>query len=108
MKTIQNKTITYIGKGPDEHFIKIVDIPTETDYFKLILESCSIQKQGGFSYEELKKINRVDNVLKDSDKLAAQFEDADFEFIKECVGKRTWNLPDIQFADFVDYIKEIK
>lgn len=108
MKTVNNQKVTYIVKEPDENFTRIIDKSIETDYFQIILESCAAQMEGGFHYDIIKKINRVEVVINKSDGFTAQFEDSDFEFVKERISKRKWRVPDIQFVEFMDYISNIK
>jgi hypothetical protein len=109
MKTITNKALTYIGKDWNENFTKLVDKPYETSYFELIEECCNrpSNSQQGFSYNDIKNIDRIKTALKDKT-TTAELEDADFEFLQKQVSTFTWKVADIQFVEFMDYIKEIK
>jgi hypothetical protein len=109
MKTLSNKAVTYIGKDWNDNYTKLVDKPYETSYFEMIEECCNrpSQPQQGFSYDDIKKIDRIKNALKDKI-TTADLEDADFEFLQKQVATFTWKVADIQFVEFMDYIKDLK
>jgi hypothetical protein len=110
MKIINDKHIVYISKGIDKTGTKIIDEPVETSYFKMIEECCNRpgSPQSGFTYDEMKSIDRVKTSINNAEKGVANFEDSDFSFIKSRVETNTWRVASIEFINFVDYIKEIK
>ncbi len=62
------------------------------------------------SYDDLKKIQRVDNVIS-ANKLKSNFvfEDADYDFIKERLGAPNfgWATYNKKFIEFTEYINDI-
>lgn len=107
MKTVTNKKVAYTGKDWNEAFTKVVDVIIETDYFKLILDCCKSVPQGGYSYDDIKSIDRVVAALKDKTD-STEFEDSDFTFIQTKVSGFKWAVYDSQFGEFMDYIKDLK
>ena len=109
MKSIENKKLTYVTKEVNQQAMRLVEVTNNSTYFELIYGACNrpTNPQGGFTYEEIKSIDRVKNALK-SDLESADVEDADFEFIKNRVSTNHWTSSSIEIADFIDYIKDIK
>jgi len=108
MKTIDNKKVSYITKEPNKEMTQLVDVINDTDYFKLIEECCNraTNPQQGFTYDDIKSIDRVKTTLKDAPG-SVDFEDNDVSFIKGRVSTFTWRVADIQFVEFMDYIKNL-
>lgn len=108
MITVENKDVKYILKQPNAEMTALIDKEEETNYLKLIIECCNKPSDPklGFSYDDIKQIDRVRKAI-DSDSKEAEFEDADFAFIKSNVINRKWPTSDIQFVEFVDYIKNL-
>jgi len=109
MKTIENKKITYVTKEVNRALMTLEDFTHESCYFDLIYGACNRPStaQSGFTYEEIKSIDRVKNALKpDSD--SAEIEDADFEFAKNRISTNHWTSSSVSIADFIDYIKDLK
>lgn len=109
MKTINNKSVSYITKEPNKEMTQLVDVINDTSYFKLIEECCNraTNPQAGFTYDDIKNIYRVKTMLtqaKDSVD-SVIFEDSDVSFIQGRVASFTWRVADIQFVEFMDYIK---
>lgn len=109
MKTIENKEITYVVKEPNERMTELIDVEKRTSYFNLIDESCNrpANPQAGFTYDEIKSIDRVKSVINAAMGPVRQFEDADYEFIKSRLEGRYWPSSSISIVEFVDYIKGI-
>jgi hypothetical protein len=107
MKTVNNKDITYTVKDWNDTFTKVVDKPMLSSYFELIADCCKAPIQGGYSYDDIKSIDRVIQALKDKNE-SAEFEDGDFTFVQGKVTTYKWSVPEPQFIEFVDYIKGIK
>jgi len=110
MKTIHNQKLVYITKEPNATMTAIEDKHNDSDYFKLIEESCNrpTNPQLGFTYDDIKSIDRVKKAIKAAKKEVMSVEDKDFDFIKSRVETKSWASSSIEIADFVDYIKGIK
>ena len=110
MKTVNDKKIVYTAKKVDETGTKIIDDAVQTSYFQLIEDCCNrpSNPQAGFTYDDIKSIDKVKTAIKDAKDNVASFEDSEFSFIKGRVETFTWRVADIEFVKFVDYIKEIK
>ena len=92
MKTVLNKKQT-IGSQQ------------EITYSELIMSVVkSTNANEGFSYDTLKKIGRVDKIAGDKTKKKLEFEDSDFDFIKEKLANMKWAFFDQVFIDFTEYI----
>lgn len=91
----------------------------EFSYIALINDNCKLPKEGGFTYDLMCKISRIEgSIIKGTKlfesqktrdkKMGISFEDADFEFIKEVVNKINWAFYAKEFIEFTDYINSIK
>jgi len=107
MKTVKNKKISFVTQVADGG--KLVDKINETDYFELIDICCNkpTDPQARFTYDDIKNIDKVKKALAEKKEEEVQFEDADFEFVKKQVANQHWNVADIQFVEFMDYIKSV-
>lgn len=119
MKTIQNRkaSVEVIGlnvfnqPARDEKGNEITKI-VDYSYGELILLSIKRpdNPQTGYSYDEIKQIDRVkiaiDKIEKDVQEIIV--EDSDYEFIKKKVGTMTWGVPSIEFLNFKEFIDSIK
>lgn len=101
MRTIENKKV-------------VVNEATTFTYGELIMTCVKAQQiiQGQpqpISYDTLKKISKVDDVI-GTNKLTKSydFEDADYEFIKEKVKAMPWAFYHKEFLIFTDYIDNIQ
>lgn len=110
MIQIKNKNFSFLTKVPNFKNSELVDKINETDYFKLIIDSCNkpSDPQKGFSYDDIKSIDRVRVAISKAKKEVALFEDADFDFIKKQTANQGWISSDIGFASFMDYISNAK
>jgi len=89
MKTIENKKINIPG-----------EIKKYSDLIMLCVKNPS---QGGLDILEMRKRIKVIDIIEKGGK-SFDFEDADFECIKECVGNMRWVFPHKEIINFVDYI----
>lgn len=110
MKTIENKKISITVKVMSADNQSVVDSVQELTYSKLISECCNkaSDPKAGFSYNDIKSIDRVKTALAAEKDGLIDFEDADYEFVKDKVINERWLIADMQFIEFVDYIKDLK
>lgn len=108
MKTINNKKVSYVTKEWGD--TGIVDKVNDTDYFEMIKDCCNKpgDPKSGFTYSDIKSIDKVVKALSKAKANKVEVEDADLEFIKTKIDPHPWRVADIQFVEFVDYIKGIK
>lgn len=89
MKTVENKNLK---------------IPGDVDkYSGLIMVCMRNPPQGGYDVEEMRKRIKVMDVL-DKGEETLEFEDADFECVKQCVKSMRWASIHKEILEFVDYI----
>ena len=107
MKKLVNKPLTYAIKEPDPSFMKMIDKEKKSSYFEIILEMCErpANLQTGFSYSEIKTIDRIRTALHGKDE--AEIEESDFEYLKPRIENWGWSTPNIQFVQLTDYIKSL-
>lgn len=112
MKNVENKKMTVAVEQYDEATKSIVTVNAETTYFEVFYESCKrpAQKEGGFTWEMIEKINRIKKVYETAKTKVGEkikVEDADFEFIKERVLSNTWSTFDENLLDLKNYIEKL-
>lgn len=112
MKNVENKKMSIAIEQFDEATKSIVIVNAETNYFEVFYESCKrpAQKEGGYSWEMIEKINRVKKVYEDSKTKVGEkikVEDADFEFIKERVLSNTWSTFDESLLELKKYLEKL-
>lgn len=110
MKTVTNKKISFVTQTLNESKTDLVDTIKELDYASLIETCCNkaSNPQVGFTYDEIKSIDRVKKAIKNKKEEVIEFEDADFDFVKKQVSTQTWTFAEIQLVEFMDYIKDLK
>lgn len=75
-----------------------------TDYKELIKISINNVPNEGFTVDEMRKRIRIlDSMDKQGD---MEFEDADFEIVKQCVNEQRWIKLDKDILTFVDAINK--
>lgn len=104
MKTVQNKKVKIESKGEVKESV-------EKTYGELIFIACnrSDNPTGTFTYEDLKKVKRIDDAV--SNKKEGEdicFEDADFENVKNKVKTMGWGFYSPEIIEFVEYIDTLK
>ena len=72
-------------------------------YFDLAKTCVNVPPQAGFDVQEMNKRLRVIEKLEGE---KAEFEDADFETLKQCVMEMKWGILSREVSDFVKYIQE--
>ncbi|MCK5607124.1 hypothetical protein KAR91_34895 [Candidatus Pacearchaeota archaeon] len=89
MKTVENRKLKIPG-GIEK-------------YSELIMVCMKNPPQGGYDAEEMRKRIKVMDILdKGGDSL--EFEDADFECVKQCVKNMRWASIHKGILEFIDYI----
>ena len=111
MRTIKDIKITYVTKVWNADKTLIIDKVNESSYSKEILSS--IKKplnanSGGFSYEDIKSIDRVEKAFSKIAEGEVKVEEPEYEFIKKHLENQTWITPSIEFVNLIDYIKNLK
>lgn len=92
MKTLINKTIKVAGN--------------ETNYKELIESALNQTPQGGFSFEEIRKRNKIQDVL-DKANGKMSFEDAEAENLKEIVNASRWIVRDKSIEEFGEEVNNL-
>lgn len=89
----------------ENKFAKLSETESVT-YGELIM-TCVKNQPNGFDYETLKKVQRVDDVIgKDKLSESFEFEDSDYDFIKQKVKDMKWGIFSVELINFVKYIIE--
>ena len=93
MKTVENKKL---------------EVPGNIEkYSDLIMLCVTNPPQGGYDVAEMRKRLKVmDTIERGGDNL--EFEDADFDCVKQCIKSMRWAFIHKEIIDFVDYISELK
>ncbi len=89
MKTVENRKLSIQG-GIEK-------------YSDLITICMRNPPQGGYDVEEMRKRIKVMDTLDKGGK-TLEFEDADFECVKQCVKNMRWASIHKEILEFVDYI----
>ncbi len=108
MKTIENKKVVINVQISSEGNLSTVAVPQS--YAELIFSACKrpSRPDQGYSYDELKSIGKIDDVTTKGLKAEIlEFEDSDFDFVKERVKTMSWNIYDKELINFVTYIIEL-
>ena len=92
MKTVDNKKLNIPGNVKK--------------YSDLIMLCVKNPPQGGYEVLEMRKRIRVMDVIDEENELL-EFEDADFDCIKQCVKNMRWGFAHKEIINFVDYITEL-
>lgn len=79
--------------------------PTERDhrcgYMDLIDASLDVVPQGGFTPNDIRAINKLQDVLDKCKTQTLKLEDAEFETLKKYVGKSRWMIRDKELNEFL-------
>lgn len=92
MKTIENKNSNIPG-----------DLKTYSD---LIMFCVKNPPQGGFDIADMRKRMKVMDVIEKGGE-SLEFEDAEFECVKQCVKNMRWPFLHKEVMEFVDYISAL-
>lgn len=74
-------------------------------YFDLIKVCFDATPQGGFTRDDIKKRNRIEEKLKGD---SAELEHDEFYSIKKICNDMKWNTRVSQIEDFLDYLDDVK
>lgn len=116
MKKILNKTISVLSPAnnvfgqPIIEAGKQVERPIEYSYSDLIMICVKrpSNPQIGFSYDEIKSIDRVKKAIDEQKQEQIELHEVDYDFLKSKVDSMSWGLPAIEFVEFREFIKDVK
>lgn len=96
-KTINNKetTLDFTDK----------DGKRKMTYFDLIKICLDVPSQGGFSRDDIKKRNRIEEKLKGE---SAELEHDEFYSLKKICNEMKWNVRSEEIESFLDYLDDVK
>lgn len=100
MRTIENRTAT-------------LNEVSKFTYGEMIMTCVKAQQvingqAQPITYDNLKKIEKIDNVIgENKSKKSFDFEDSDYEFLKDKVLAMPWAVYHKEFILFTDYIKDL-
>lgn len=99
-KTIENKETTLNFKEGEE-----TRKMTYFDIIKLCLDS---PPQGGFSRDDIKKRNRIEDKLKGEIGSTVELEHDEFYSLKKICNDMKWNTRVEDIENFLDYLDDVK
>lgn len=85
------------------------DASGKATYTHLIKMCLNMPKQGGYSYEDIKNRERIEEVIKDAKPgETVSFEDADFKNLQAIEKETRWMFRHPDLTKFIEAIREIK
>lgn len=96
-KTIENKTTTLDFQVGKEN--------RKMTYFDLIKICLDNPPKTGFSRDDIKKRNRIEEKLKNEN---AELEHDEFYSLKKICNEATWNNRHLDIESFLDYLDDVK
>ncbi len=93
MKTVENKRLEIPG-----------NVKSTSDLIKICIQN---PPQNGYDVSEMRKRIRVTDVIEKAGNGTLEFEDADFECLRQCVKNMRWFVVHKEIIEFVDYISEL-
>jgi len=103
MKTLENKivemTTVMTAEGPKVE---------KATYSELINSCLAMPPKDGFSYDEMKKRDRIFDLVKDKTVVSINFEDADYSNLVTIVNAMRWGIMSKAIIQFTDDIINLK